>query len=181
MQQNWIERIDTNTSLFNSHFGSIEKETLNWKPNPGTWSIGQNIEHLIQINETYFKVFSELESGSIKLPFYRKIEFISSFFGRLILNAVEPDRKKKGKTFSIWDPSESAVPLNIFEKFSGSQQKLKEYILRLEPHIKNKATIYTPVSKYIVLPLNTGIEIVVTHQERHFNQAIELFREINQK
>lgn len=174
MKKDWIQRIDTITTLFNDHFESLSYDELNKKPDPETWSIAQNIEHLVLINNTYFTVFSEVKSGSLKLPFYGGIRFISSFFGNLILNAVEPERKKKGKTFGIWKPSSSQVPVEVLERFSKSQEELKQHILDLGKEIDNDVIVYTPVSKSIVLPLNTAIEIIVTHEMRHFNQAKEI-------
>lgn len=179
MTQNWIERIDDITKLFMDHFGSLNHSELNKKSNPETWSIAQNIEHLILINETYFKIFEELKSGTLQLPFYGNIGFISSFFGDLILKAVEPDRKKKNNTFVIWKPSESQVSSKILENFVTSQKKLKNHINILASKIKANATIHTPVSKSIPLPLKSAIEIIVTHEMRHFNQASEVLEHLH--
>ncbi len=174
MQQKWIEQIDQLTALFQEQFGSLINQELNWKPSPNTWSIAQNIEHLILINKTYINVFSELKSGKIKLPFYCKINFISAFFGKLILDGVEPERKKKAKTFPIWFPSESEVEADILEQFSKNQSALKLYIRELESFFKENTIIHSPVSKRIILPLSMTFEILITHENRHFNQAKEV-------
>lgn len=179
MPNDWIERIDANTLSFNSTFGSLSKEELNYQPNPKTWSIAQNIDHLVLINSTYFNVFTEAESNSIKLPFYGNFGFISSFFGNLILKAVESERKKKGKTFNAWEPSESDIPVSILDTFSKSQEDLKLHISNLDEALHKDAIIYTPVSKKIILPLNTAIEIVITHENRHFNQAKEILETLS--
>lgn len=171
MTQNWTERIDTITNLFEDHFGSVSPEKLNKKPNANEWSIAQNIEHLILINQTYFNVFEELKSRTLKLPFYGRIRFISSFFGDLILKAVEPERSKKTKTFSIWEPVESQISNDILKTFSKSQHDFKNHLNVLAKEIENESIIHTPVSRSIPLPLTSAIEIIITHEMRHFYQA----------
>lgn len=50
----WTNQIDQTTNDFVQTFGSLTDEQLNWKPDEKTWSIAQNIRHLILINESYY-------------------------------------------------------------------------------------------------------------------------------
>jgi hypothetical protein len=50
MQERWTDQIDSITSDFKHSFGTLTIKELNWKPNQNTWSIGQNLDHLIVIN-----------------------------------------------------------------------------------------------------------------------------------
>ena len=93
----WSRDIDKITKDFNSQFGHLSIEQLNWKPNQQTWSIAQNMEHLIVVNETYYPVLASLNIKTYKTPLIGKIGFIVSFLGKTVLNAVKPDRKKKMK------------------------------------------------------------------------------------
>jgi len=45
----WTNQIDTITAEFTKEFGNLSAEQLNWKPNADTWSIAQNMDHLIVI------------------------------------------------------------------------------------------------------------------------------------
>jgi hypothetical protein len=122
----WINQIDRTTEEFIKNFGSLSTNQLNWKPNPETWSIAQNIDHLIVINESYFPIFSELKEGTYQAPFAGKIGFIVSFMGNTILNSVKPDRKKKRKTFSIWEPGAGEIPGNILKRFADHQISFRQ-------------------------------------------------------
>ncbi len=46
----WDSQIDSATSAFKDNFERLTVEELNWKPNTKTWSVAQNIHHLIVIN-----------------------------------------------------------------------------------------------------------------------------------
>ena len=47
----WKKQIEKNTQDFIENFGALTEEELNWKPDPKTWSIAQNICHLIQLKK----------------------------------------------------------------------------------------------------------------------------------
>ena len=103
--QDWSSQLDIITEIFVADFGTLSAEQLNWKPNSQTWSIAQNIDHLIILNETYYPVLASLKAGTYQTPFMGKIGFMVSFLGKTVLNAVKPDRNKKIKTFPIWEPT----------------------------------------------------------------------------
>ena len=98
--ENWTIQIKENTQNFVEAFGNLSIEQLNWKPNSETWSIAQNIDHLIVINKSYFPIIESIRKRTYKIPFYAKVEFLGSVFGRTVLKAVQPDRKKKNENVS---------------------------------------------------------------------------------
>lgn len=179
--KDWTNQIDSTTTEFQQLFGKLSSEELNWKPNPKTWSIAQNIDHLIVINKTYFPILAELKSGNYKLPFLGKFGFIVSYLGKLILKAVEPSRKKKTKTFSIWEPSESNISSDILAQFSTHQNELKREILAAKNLIKNGAIISSPANKNIVYKLETAFDVIVTHEQRHLEQAKEVLSQLKKR
>ena len=158
--KNWTNQIDSTTTEFQQLFGKLSSEDLNWKPNSKTWSIAQNIDHLIVINKTYFPILAELKSGKYKVPFLGKFGFIVSYLGKLILNAVEPSRKKKTKTFSIWEPSESNISGDILKHFSIHQKELKQEILAAKDLVKQGAIISSPANKNIAYKLETAFDVI---------------------
>ena len=60
---NWVQEIDKITLDAELLFSELSGEQLNWKPNSQTWSIAQNLEHLIVVNETYYPVLSALKKA----------------------------------------------------------------------------------------------------------------------
>ncbi len=173
---NWSEQIEQNTQNFVETFGKLTAEQLNWKPNAQTWSIAQNIDHLIVINSTYFPVIESIRKGTYKTPFLAKLGFVVSFFGKMILKAVQPDRKKKMKTFPIWEPSKSEIPIGILDRFKDHQSELKKLIENSKDLVEKGTIISSPANKNIVYKLEKAFEIIVTHEERHFEQSREILR-----
>jgi hypothetical protein len=80
--KNWTSTLGDISRQILTEFGSLSSEQLNWKPNPNTWSIAQNLDHLIVVNETYYLVLASLKAGTYKTPFIAKIGFMVSFLGK---------------------------------------------------------------------------------------------------
>ncbi|MGN6531786.1 MAG: DinB family protein [Ginsengibacter sp.] len=173
--RNWNEQIDDITQKFIESFENLTSEQMNWKPDPDTWSIAQNIDHLIVINNSYFAMIDSIKKGTYKAPFLSRIGFIVSFLGNTILKSVQPDRKKKMKTFTIWEPGKSNVAEGILKTFEEKQSKLKSLIENSKDLLDKGVIISSPANKNIVYKLEKAFEIIVTHERRHFNQSKEVY------
>ena len=170
----WTNRIDEITKSFNNEFGELTVEQLNWKPTEQVWSIAQNIEHLIVINETYYPTIKTIREGKYKISFLGKIGFVVNFLGKTVLKGVQPDRRKRMKTFPIWEPSKSEISAGIIKRFIKHQSELKELIKNSEDLLAKGIVISSPANKNIVYKLETAFDIIVTHEQRHFEQAKEV-------
>jgi hypothetical protein len=170
----WTAQIDKTTEAFKTTFGGLTIEQLNAKPDANTWSIAQNMDHLIVINETYYPVIKAVRDGTYKPPFMGKLSFMVNFLGNFILTSVQPDRKKKIKTFPIWEPSKSAIGSDILTRFEKHQEALKKLITTNADLIEKGTVISSPANKNIVYTLEKAFDIIVAHEQRHFEQANEL-------
>jgi hypothetical protein len=170
----WIADIDKVTALFRERFGSLSVDALNYKPSADVWSIAQNIEHLIVVNQTYYPMIEQVRNGTYKLPWTGKLGFLVNFFGNFLLKHVSPDRRKKIKTFPIWTPSQSRIEGDILGNFEKHQQELKQLINDSRDLLDNHTIISSPANKMIVYKLEKAFEIIITHERRHLEQATEL-------
>jgi uncharacterized damage-inducible protein DinB len=175
---NWTQEIDKITLDAEMQFSELSSEQINWKPNSQTWSIAQNLEHLIVVNETYYPVLSALKNGTYKKPFLANFGFIVSFFGKTVLNAVKPDRKNKMKTFSIWEPGQPSVGKDIVSRFKKHQSELQKQVNEANELLNNRIVISSPANKNVVYSLEMALDIIVTHEQRHLEQAKEILREL---
>ncbi|MEX2600741.1 MAG: DinB family protein [Balneolaceae bacterium] len=171
---NHTEEIDKTTDEFLRLFGSLDHRELNWKPDPETWSIAQNMDHIIVLNETYFPVFAELQAGTYRPPWIANLGFLASFFGKMIYNTVKPGGKMKIKTFPIWEPATSEVPEGILTRFQKHQSALKQQIEAMAEFANKGTIISSPANRFIVYRLNTAFDIIVSHEQRHLKQAREV-------
>ncbi|HEX8574710.1 MAG TPA: DinB family protein [Flavobacterium sp.] len=177
--KNWTIALERITEQCFLDFGTLPEEQLHWKPNATTWSIAQNLDHLIVVNESYYPVLASLKEGKYKPPFIAKIGFLVSFLGKTVLKAVQPDRQKKMKTFPIWEPGISTIKRDILKTFEDHQKELKKKIEEAKEWVEKGTIIVSPANRNIVYKLETAFDIIVSHEQRHMEQAREVLLLLN--
>lgn len=153
MKNRWNDKIDIITNKFLQEFETLNSEKLNLKPDSNTWSIAQNIDHLIVINESYYPVIWSIRKGEFNLPLLGKFGLAVNIFGKFILKSVQPDRKRKMKTFPIWEPSKEEFAEDILVRFQKHQSELKELIGNCKDLLGSGTVISSPINKNIVYKL----------------------------
>jgi hypothetical protein len=172
--QTWNNTIDQVTKEVKEHFGKLSSDQLNWKPNKKTWSIAQNLDHLIIINESYYPTLKAVGEGKFKIPFTGKIGPIVRFLGSTLLKSVQPDRKRKMKTLTIWEPTVDTIQSDIVGRFEQHQNELKQKMEGCSHLIDKGVVISSPGNKYLVYTLEKAFDIITSHELRHVNQAKEV-------
>lgn len=170
----WHERLDAVTAQVKSEFGELLKEQLNWKPSAEKWSIAEVLEHLVLVNQSYEVVLADAANGNSNPGFTAKIPFIVNMLGNAIYKSVEPTRAKKMKTFAVWQPESSNVDQDVLLQFLEYQDVLKGLITKNKKLLEDDVVIPSPANRFIVYKLRKAVEIVVSHEERHLNQALEV-------
>lgn len=178
---NLIGRLNAVTDAFNEMCNNLDSADLNWKPAPAAWSIAQILQHLIQLNTTYFPAFTSLQAGTYRVSWVAKIPFVPRMFGRMILNSVKPQNVRKVKTFPIWDPTHSSINPDTLETFINHQSAFRNWLETLSPLTSKRTYISSPANANIVYSLNDAFQIIVTHEERHLGQARRVLMLIPQK
>lgn len=179
--KDWISRIDAVTGAFQRELGPLAPENLNLKPNIESWSVAQVLQHLILVNSSYFPVIVAIKEKKYTLPVIGRLRFLVNWMGKFILSSVQPSEKKKIKTFPVWDPEETQVHLDVLSQFVQNQDALKAAIAGAEGLIRQGAVISSPANRYVVYTLETAFEIIVTHEERHLAQALDILSQLKNR
>ena len=170
----WEKDLNQITADFKHRLQNLSSCELNHKPDPNTWSIAEILDHLIRINESYYPVLKQVRQGTQKLPFISKFAFFTNRLGNAILKSVSPGREKKIKTFPIWEPRTGNLSGNMLEKFEKHQREFISFLKNQEDLLDKNVIISSPANRMIVYRLETAFEILVSHEKRHYNQALEV-------
>ncbi|TVP47418.1 MAG: DinB family protein [Gemmatimonadales bacterium] len=169
----WSERIASVSVAVKRDFGQLDARQLNARPPSGGWSVAQNLDHLIRLNESYWPVVEELRRGEHRPPFTARLPFLPQSLGRMLLKGVQPDRKRKMRTFPVWEPADEEIPGDIVPRFLAHQEELRSLIASCGDLVEGQAVISSPANRQIVYPLDAAFDIIVAHEERHLAQARE--------
>ncbi len=177
----WDKHIKAIQSQAEEQFNHLTKQQLNWKPSQDVWSIAQNLDHLITVNRSYFPVIDQMLEGNYRLPLHSKLSFITNFFGNFIYKSVDPKNTKKISTFSIWEPTESELDITIVPRFIDHQERLNTKIKESKYLLDQHAIVGSPANRYIVYPLSRAFDIIIAHEQRHLNQAANVWSLYSEK
>ena len=88
------------------------------------------------------------------------------------MKTVDPETAKKVKTFKVFEPSSSDFPRTVLDDFATNMRQLRTYLHELdgfEDHDNIKFA--SPVTNWIILDLESAVNILWKHCVRHLNQA----------
>ncbi len=170
-----IKKLDALSKQVQDSFGSLTAEQLNWKPEPGNWSIGQCLDHIVVSNKTYYPTFDRVLDGTYQLSFLQKFNPFKRSFGAMMIKSLGPGSPKKFTAPKIFEPSSSEVRPDIVSVFVEAQNALKEYFQRLSLADSSNKVIASPVSGLITYTLDDAMQIIAVHGQRHVNQALQVF------
>jgi hypothetical protein len=143
---------------------------LNWKPRPGTWSIGQCLEHLCISNEVYVGPLVESLGGTATGPVD---EITPGWFGRWFIRTyIEPTtQQKRARAPRKTVPAAPSVDPSILDRVLASNARVRDVIARARGHDVNRVRFRNPFVPVIRFTVGTGLQIVARHNHRHLLQA----------
>lgn len=177
MSGDWQTRLDATTKAFTTEFRELPADALNRRPDARRWSIAQNVEHLIVVSRSYYPQLEAIGRGlRPDVPLVGRLPFVPRLVGSMILGAVRPDNARRVKTFPVWEPGQSDVSPDVLERFAAEQATLEALITGVADAARNGVLISSPANRHIVYRLDTGLEIIVVHQQRHLAQARQVLQ-----
>ncbi|MBM3736376.1 MAG: DinB family protein [Acidobacteria bacterium] len=143
---------------------------INWKPAPGSWSIGQCLAHLIVANDVYLPAIGSALEGQ---PRGRAEEITPGWFGRLFIRRVieASPNTRKGKAPNKIEPPGEQFDASILDRFLRSNESARDFVRRAADYDVNRIRFKNPFVSWIRFTAGTGIEIIWKHQVRHLLQA----------
>ncbi len=170
---NWVTRLSFELSANDQNAralaAGLTNEQLNWPPAPGSWSIGQCLEHLCITNEAYLPAISAALEGKPDAP----VEEITPgwFGGWFIRNFVEPSPGGKRVPAPSKIKPKVSVDGGVLDRFLASNKSCQELLLRSRSKGVNTIRFWNPLVPGIRFTAGTGLQIISSHERRHLLQA----------
>ena len=147
----------------------LSEEQLNWSPAPGTWSIGQCIEHLCVMNDVYTPPIDAAIKDKPDAPAERITPgWFAAWFMRSF--AAPTPESKSAKAPPKIRPG-ARVPLSVLDRFLASNESCRALILRARSKDVNRIRFWNPFIPGIRFTVGAGLEIIAGHERRHLVQA----------
>jgi len=152
-------------------FGNLSPAQLNWKPSAEQWSVGQCFDHLIKANRSFFPDMERVASGKHRSSTWARVSPLSGFFGRFILNAVDPVKGRKIKAPRAFLPASSDVEADVINRFVQNLSEVSARMRATEGVDLRRTIITSPAMALVTYSLFDAYRIFGAHARRHFEQA----------
>ena len=152
-------------------FGGLSPAQLNWKPSAEQWSVGQCFDHLIKTNTSFFPDMERVAAGGHRNTLWARVSPLSGFFGRFILNALDPLKGRKIKAPRAFLPASSDVDADVIVKFTQNLSEVSEHMRATEGVDLGRTIITSPAMGLVTYSLLDAYRIFPAHARRHFEQA----------
>lgn len=166
------ERLELITKRTRGAFGFMTDDQINWRAKSGTWSIAQNLDHLILFNKSFFPMLVQAPNGHMPSRKREKVPVLPDFWAnyyRKVLSGGVAFRKRK--TAEIYQPSFRPYNETIIDQFVEHQGSLMQLIQDLEG-VDLSMTITLPSKSIATMKLADCLAMLVQHEEHHLQQAL---------
>jgi len=155
----------------------LTEAQLNWQPAPGSWSVGQCLEHLCRTNEAYLTSISAALKEKPDSP----VEQVTpGWFGRWFIRSfVEPSPNSKRVSAPAKIRPAARVDLAVLDRFLSGNRSCRELIVRTRGKDINRIRFWNPFVLGIRFTVGTGLEIITGHERRHLLQAERVRDSVN--
>lgn len=152
-------------------FSNLSVKQLNWKPSPDSWSVAQCLDHLIISDGTYFSELEKVASGQYQMKFWEKYSPLSGFLGKMMVQQLQEEVKRKMQAPSVFKPSFSEKGADILDQYRNHLDTFLNHISNCRKADLDKTVITSPVTGLITYNLRDAFQFLLQHEHRHLNQA----------
>lgn len=161
-----------------SWMNKLSEKQLNWRPNPGIWSIAEVLAHL----NSYARYYHPTIQRKIESTRFRNVkeDFMSSPLGKSAWKSMKLGRlnnvKRKFKAPKGHNPTIDIdlVKGTEVQDFIEQQNELMHIIESSAEVNVRKVKIPISISKIVRLRLGDALLFITYHNERHMQQILNL-------
>ena len=151
------------------HFSN---EELNWKPQPGSWSILECLEHLNRYGDFYLaEIDRRMSQSALPASLYFKSGWLGNYFAQAML---PKEKLNKMKTFKSMNPLGSRLDKQVLTTFIDQQKIMLKLLTKARNHNLTKVKTGITLTAMIKLRLGDTFRVVIYHNQRHLEQVQRL-------
>jgi hypothetical protein len=157
--------------------GGLSDAQFNWKPPSGGWSVAGCLEHLNITTRSYLPALDEGIADAIRRGLYGEGPFRYGWFARTFVKAVGPGARIKARARKAWLPPESRPRQETLAAFRAYQVQCVDRLRQANGLDLARAKVKSPASSLVRLPLGAAFAVLVSHAQRHLEQARRVLAE----
>lgn len=154
----------------------LSAEQFNWRPEPGKWSAGEVVRHLVISAGTYFPRIDAAVAEARARGRTDRGDWKPSFVGRLMVDSLGVPPKRKLPSPGIFRPTnvDGMDPKTVLDEWRRSHDAIEERIRAAAGVDLRRARVVSPVTRLMRMNLGDALALLLTHERRHLWQLRRL-------
>jgi hypothetical protein len=154
----------------------LSEEQLSWRPQPGKWSIAENLAHLNLTTQTYVPGIQRSLQTARERGITGTGAFDLGFMGKLFVNYLEPPFKVKTKAPKAIQPILQGPAKDALPQFLRGQEAFAKLVDAAQGVDCERVVFVSPFASILRMKLIAAFATVPAHDRRHL-WTIERIRE----
>ena len=151
---------------------------MNWRPQPGKWSIAQNLDHLNRGARQLDTIASSIAAARAK-GIIGNGPFRYGWLSSWIMKSQEPPPKRKFKSAKRYAPSPEVDAAKAIADYLRMTARLTELIQKADGLDLARAKTPFGALKWVKMALGARFAHLTTHDRRHLWQAEQVRNDPN--
>jgi hypothetical protein len=149
----------------------LTDEQAAWRPDPGTWSVAECVEHLAITNQIYLRAMQPVADQARRSGRMRRGAALPGFFGEWFVRSLEPPAKIKTKAPKLIKPRAEVRLGDAVPAFFSSHDTAQAFLAANADLDLASILFPNPFVKGLRFSLATGLHAIPAHERRHLYQA----------
>ncbi len=145
----------------------LDNALINWTPEPGRWSIGQNFDHLIQVGKLYLPVLRRAIEKARAKGITAAGPFRYGWLGNYLAKLPEPPPRRKFRAPKAMRPGDRTEAAEVLVGFLTLQEELQQLIVSANGLDLARVRVHSPITRLVRMPLGAAIAMIAAHERRH--------------
>ena len=150
---------------------ALNDAQVNWRPDPGRWSIGQCLSHVILTGAPYLARLDGLLEEAHQRERSGQPPYRQGIVSRWFIRSMEPPPRFKAKTFRSMEPADSVSRDTLIREFIEFHDALAARVRTMRRVDLDRARMASPFFRPLRFTLGQAIALLITHARRHLWQA----------
>lgn len=152
---------------------NLAEERGGWRPETGSWSVAECLDHLARTNHVYLSAMKEPTVRGRAASRFRRGPAVPGFLGRWFVGRMEPPIKApfRMKSPRSVGPNAQTSLASAFSSFTASQDEVRDFLTASADLDLAAIPFPNPFVRGIRFSLATGLHVITAHERRHMWQA----------
>jgi hypothetical protein len=149
----------------------LSEPQFQWTPQPGTWSMGQCIDHLNATDRTFLSNIEAAIAKGRAAGMVGEGPYTYGFFSRLMHRMTIPPVKRRFPAPAMFRPGMNKNKAAVLMEWKTNHERMKAVMESANGLDMQRIKVQSPASKLVKVNLGMAFWILTAHEKRHLWQA----------